>query len=102
MKHLFVFIICIALIFCSANAQTGELDKSFGDQGIVIGNGYTGSSRDILIQKDNKIIAGGEGGYNDLGGFLLVRYNNDGTIDNSFGDAGKVVTTFDNVVNNGV
>lgn len=81
-------------------AQPGTLDSSFANKGILIGKGYTGSCRDLLVQKDQKIIAAGEGGYENLGGFLLVRYNNNGTPDISFGNEGRIVTSFENALGN--
>lgn len=75
------------------NAQSGTLDKSFSDDGIVIGKNYTGECNDLLVQQDGKVIAVGSGAYNDLAsGFLLVRYNKDSTPDLSFGDSGRVAT----------
>ena len=75
-------------------AQT-KLDTHFGNDGIIttsIGeNGAIGQS--VLIQPDEKIIVGGyssnKGLYYD---FALVRYNADGSLDQSFGTEGKVMT----------
>ncbi len=48
------------------------------------------------MQPDGKIVIGGSGGYYKegvpLGGALLVRYNTDGSLDQSFGDSGRVVS----------
>lgn len=87
----------ILLLLICANpffAQT-KLDKFFGTNGIVstsIGqNGAIGQS--IVIQNDGKVLVAGyssnQGLYYD---FALVRYNNDGTVDKSFGKEGKVMT----------
>ncbi|MDR3647210.1 MAG: hypothetical protein P4L22_06730 [Candidatus Babeliales bacterium] len=83
----------------------GTTDKSFGDQGIVITNfdpSKTNQSQinKIAIQKDGKILAGGISSVkasnfnpnNPQFNFALVRYNNDGSIDKSFGNNGFVVT----------
>lgn len=100
MKSLFIIVACLLLINFISTAQSGTLDKSFANQGILIGEGYTGSCKDLIVQPDKKIIAIGEGGFNNKGGFLLVRYNDDGTIDMSFGEGGKVVTSFEDATNN--
>ncbi|MEJ2616458.1 MAG: T9SS type A sorting domain-containing protein [Ignavibacteriaceae bacterium] len=78
--------------------QDGTRDNSFSGDGIVttdIGelNDYAYS---VAIQEDGKIIAGGftdNGSNND---FVLVRYNKDGTIDDSFGTYGIVITDIGN------
>ncbi|MFI5405685.1 MAG: T9SS type A sorting domain-containing protein [Nitrososphaerales archaeon] len=73
---------------------TGDLDNTFGNNGIV----YTqiGSSSDVAyavaIQGNGKIVAAGSsnnGGTND---FAIARYNQDGSLDNTFGTNGTVVT----------
>lgn len=75
----------------------GTLDTGFG-----LNNGYTttalGSSYDVCasmaVQSDGKIILAGStviSGWPDIG---LVRYNSNGTPDNSFGTNGIVSTAF--------
>ncbi|HKP12796.1 MAG TPA: hypothetical protein VJZ91_11815, partial [Blastocatellia bacterium] len=78
----------------------GSLDASFGTGGVVLtpfGEGFNGFSQgfDVVIQPGDKIVVGGmalDDGLN--GGFALARYNGDGSLDPSFGTAGKVVTNF--------
>ena len=69
----------------------GSPDQTFGSAGQVttrIG-GLRMSGSAVGIQPDGKIIvAGGESPY-----FVLVRYNNDGTSDTSFGIAGDGIVT---------
>ena len=75
----------------------GTLDSSFGNQGKVSTDffGFDDGATDILIQSDGKIlVAGGVGQDEQNVSFALVRYNSNGTLDNSFGDQGKVVTDF--------
>lgn len=44
-------------------------------------------------QADDKIIAGGDGFIQGVGGgFALIRYNSNGSLDSSFGTGGKVLT----------
>jgi len=74
----------------------GTLDNTFSDNGKVISD--FGSSKDngydLAIQSDGKIVVAG---YSDSGGdenFALIRYNSDGTLDNTFSNDGKVITDF--------
>ncbi len=72
--------------------ENGTFDSSFGTNGITVtklcdeGDGGT----TILVQPDGKIVVGG----NDIDGtiaageFAVIRYNTDGSIDNSFGVQG--------------
>ena len=73
---------------------SGTLDSSFGSGGYVITDpGPTGDfGRGIALQ-GTKILVTGEvsipGGYSDVG---LIRYNSDGSLDNTFGIGGIVTT----------
>jgi uncharacterized delta-60 repeat protein len=73
----------------------GRLDPSFGRDGRVLTNFGARSAADasaVALQPDGKIVAAGTvltGGQSD---FALARYNADGTLDRSFGSAGRVVT----------
>jgi uncharacterized delta-60 repeat protein len=78
----------------SANAQDGILDVTFGSSGIVQ-TLSTHEAFDMLIQPDNKIIVVGSinmGSGND--DIAVVRYNSDGSLDNSFGTNGIVNVDF--------
>ena len=77
----------------------GALDPTFGSGGEVLTSfppllkGFRGTGGDatfVTIQSDGKIVAAGEG----LHDFALARYNTNGSLDSSFGNGGKVVTTF--------
>ena len=82
--------------------SNGNLDSAFGTNGQVItylGAGYH-SPQSIAVQPDGKIIvAGTSSGMVDLCQVqsyffpraIVVRYNSNGSIDNSFGDNGKIV-----------
>ena len=74
----------------------GSVDNTFSVDGIVttaIGSSYDRATS-VALQQDGKIVAGGHS-YNgtDLD-FAVVRYNTDGTLDNTFGDNGIVTTDF--------
>ncbi|MEZ5426645.1 MAG: FG-GAP-like repeat-containing protein [Pyrinomonadaceae bacterium] len=69
----------------------GSLDASFGNGGKVTTAfpGYTALAYNLLIQPDGKIIAAGYKRQFQSDA-LLIRYNPDGSLDNSFGDGGQV------------
>ncbi len=65
----------------------GSLDHSFGVNGIVImpvGNSHA-HPKNILIQKDGKIVVTGHAMWGEYKKFTVIRYNADGSIDTSFG-----------------
>ncbi len=79
----------------------GFLDSSFGANGINITSiGDINDTRDMAIQNDGKIIQAGYARFGSDGEYALVRFNNDGTIDNSFGVSG-IVTSYFGLVNQG-
>ncbi|NWF90888.1 MAG: T9SS type A sorting domain-containing protein [Ignavibacteriaceae bacterium] len=75
----------------------GTLDNTFGSGGKIITYVYSGGSipADIQIQNDGKIIVVGYT-YDNNGDsyFVVLRYNSDGTIDNTFSDDGKFIGDF--------
>jgi uncharacterized delta-60 repeat protein len=80
--------------------SNGRLDDSFGGNGKIRTN--LGPKADfgfaVSIQTDGKILAGGDSGARNVGagngGFGLVRYDRDGTLDDTFGRNGIVRTNF--------
>lgn len=91
MKH-FVILICIFFLISTLTAQPGKLDKNFGMNGLVVsGNNYD-YCHSVALQPDGKIIQAGEGSCSSKYGFLLRRFNTDGSADESFGKNGCVVT----------
>jgi uncharacterized delta-60 repeat protein len=78
----------------------GSLDTSFGTNGQVTTNlsGGNDGAFALVMQTDNKIIAGGIANWGvptDQGGdFGLVRYQTDGTLDTDFDEDGIVITSF--------
>ena len=68
----------------------GSLDTAFGVNGTVIAplSGYYIVPRDIELQQDGKIVAAVSGTTD----FVLTRYNDDGSLDSTFGSDGFVVT----------
>ncbi|MCP4309551.1 MAG: hypothetical protein GY788_32675, partial [bacterium] len=74
----------------------GTLDTSFGGTGIITTD-ITGPSDEgaesVAVQSDGKILVAGTHDNGSDNVFALVRYNNDGTLDSSFGGGDGIVTT---------
>lgn len=78
----------------------GSLDTSFDTDGKVITDLSThdDGATAVAIQSDNKIVATGYALDNSKFNysFAVVRYNDDGSLDSSFGNAGIVLTSITN------
>jgi len=74
----------------------GTLDSTFGTGGVVIYDGGKGddSGRLVAIQTDGKIVLTGYSYNGKNYDILTMRYNGDGTLDNSFGSNG--IAIYDN------
>jgi len=74
------------------SAQTGVLDVTFGNKGKVVTSigDSNAVATSVVIQPDKKIIVGGYTSKDGNYVFALIRYNNDGSLDNTFGTGGKV------------
>ncbi len=103
MQKIYTFVLMITGL--SVFPQAGFLDPSFGDSGKVhtgFGNNNTSRARAVAVQPDGKVIVGGSAytantvnsWEKDSDNTILIRYNTDGTIDNSFGTEGKVMSDF--------
>lgn len=93
-SHLLALVLAWSLVAQSALAAPGDLDLTFDTDGKVttsIGSGFdTGNS--MALQSDGKVIVAGyffNGSNFDVS---LVRYNADGTLDDTFGGDGRVTT----------
>ncbi|HMN91531.1 MAG TPA: T9SS type A sorting domain-containing protein [Saprospiraceae bacterium] len=89
-----VFLWCNALLLHAQ--QDGRLDPSFGNNGRVI---TRFGEADALIyamqtQPNGKIVVGGDYYDNDVDAFIVARYNENGTLDSSFGTNGYTLTSF--------
>lgn len=84
------------------NSSDGSLDSSFGTNGktkTVVGQYGSGCSSigyAVTLQPDGKIIVAGTVSLDIGRAFVILRYNNNGILDTTFGDKGKVVTQFNN------
>ena len=83
-----------ALVRYNAN---GSLDSTFGSGGLVTTdfNGGLDAVSSIVLQTDGRIVVAGFATAGDPH-MALARYNANGTLDPSFGAAGKVVTNINN------
>ncbi len=82
----------------TASAQTaGDLDPSFGSGGKAAFTPYLGGAADLALQPDGKIIAGGLVAVSSMlsDDFGVSRYNADGSLDATFGNAGTASLNFD-------
>jgi uncharacterized delta-60 repeat protein len=71
----------------------GSLDASFDGDGKVttsLSSAYD-IANSVAVQTDGKIIAAGYIDNNSIEDFALVRYNTDGSLDNSYGTGGKAI-----------
>jgi uncharacterized delta-60 repeat protein len=81
----------------------GTLDNTFGTNGRVITDIDASGDRSesIIVQNDGKILVAGIASKlnpnfdQQIGRFAIVRYNPDGTLDNTFGTNGRVITAID-------
>lgn len=71
----------------------GNLDSTFGKNGIAITNIYSSIGKlDLAIQNDGKIILVGPSKVNNTHHFTVLRFNTNGSLDNSFGKNGITQT----------
>src|SRR5262245_33271373 len=72
------------------------LDDSFGTGGRLTTKfgGYSARALGLAVQPDGKIVAAGWTIRNEGADFAVARYNDDGTLDTSFGNGGRVTTDF--------
>ncbi|MBK7856867.1 MAG: hypothetical protein IPJ79_20025 [Bacteroidetes bacterium] len=91
----------VLIMFCSCLcsdvfAQAGTLDSSFDFDGKVITSSNAGGARiwDLIVQSDGKIIAAGGSGPIGVSDVIVARYNNDGSIDSSYGLNGIFTNDF--------
>ncbi|HLM61389.1 MAG TPA: FG-GAP-like repeat-containing protein [Pyrinomonadaceae bacterium] len=74
----------------------GALDPSFDGDGTLIASIETGSdfARDILIQRNGKIVVVGESAVGANKNFAVARFTVNGSFDTSFDGDGKAITDF--------
>lgn len=78
--------------------SNGTIDNSFGTNGVVLTSASGESDcKSMALQSDGKFILAGTANASSMAGdFAIIRYNANGTIDNSFGTNGVVLTAVSN------
>ncbi|HLA64531.1 MAG TPA: delta-60 repeat domain-containing protein, partial [Rhodothermales bacterium] len=92
MRSRFLLIAALAVAF-PARAQTGQLDASFGDRGIVLGPILNSTATGVAVDAHHNIIVAGTVLFptpTQQAGTYLARYTPEGTLDPTFGDGGIV------------
>ena len=82
-----------ALLLTITQAQPGTLDASFGTGGevlIPLGTAFD-LMWDMAIQTDDKIVVVGGMGFGAAEDAVILRFNADGSVDNTFGTNGQVI-----------
>lgn len=89
---LLVAALTVTILGVGTTTAVGYLDTSFGNAGKITTsvNGNQETLRQVMVQMDGKIIAAGSDNNGDV---YLARYNNDGSLDNTFGATGWIKTT---------
>ena len=73
----------------------GTLDNNFGNNGITVTEGYGFGENSMVLQPNGQIIVAGRAQSNQQSlNFAIMRYNEDGSVDNIFGGDGLVTTDF--------
>ena len=85
--------------FALARYETnGALDNTFDGDGKVLtdfsGGRFSLGARAVALQADGLIVAAGDANSSGQRDFGIVRYKTDGSLDSTFGSAGKVSTDF--------
>jgi uncharacterized delta-60 repeat protein len=76
----------------------GSVDSAFNSPVFDFGPAgpFAESANALAIQPNGQIVAGGGAGQFGAGGFGVARFNANGSFDNTFGNAGAVITPFPN------
>ena len=83
-----------AEIIMSRYNSDGNLDMTYGTNGVVQGFPGVWTSNAMGIQTDNKVVVGGYVASDFGESMALIRYNTDGTPDATFGTGGATIPDF--------
>ncbi|MFK7821906.1 MAG: Calx-beta domain-containing protein [Planctomycetaceae bacterium] len=89
---------CVESLESRVLLTLGTVDTTFGDGGAFVASAAFSDfdGNDSAVQVDGKVVV--VGGSNTFGGTIqLVRYNADGSLDPTFGDEGRVISTPQNL-----
>jgi uncharacterized delta-60 repeat protein len=82
------------MMYCFRLNPNGTLDSTFGNSGVVLYSGE-GDNTDygnwVVLQPDGKIVVNGAISDGSAFDMLVLRYNPDGSPDNSFGNHGAAI-----------
>lgn len=91
MNKLYTLLLLLVSVMVT-NAQSGVLDPTFGNDGIVLteisSNNNYGEA--VAVQADGKIVVAGYAGAPSTYKMAVARYNTDGSLDTSFGNNGTL------------
>ncbi len=93
------------MMICATPGQPGTLDATWGPMsplgpGKVLTNfDVSNGANTIALQPDGKVILAGGCYSSQISGFCALRYNNDGSLDASFGSNGTVSSNFGSAAN---
>lgn len=94
----FALVLSLFVLPKSNKAAPGDLDLTFSNDGFtfdLLGLGNVDEAYSTAIQTDGKIVAVGESVIGSLMGCSVVRYNIDGSLDNTFDGDGKAFAFLD-------
>jgi len=93
-KIILCALMALVTMAMSANGAPADLDVTFNGTGVAtleIGSGNA-FGRTVATQQDGKILVGGYSSNGSNFDFTVIRFNQDGSLDNTFGTNGIVVT----------
>ncbi len=87
----------LALFLClwvSSATNANTLDPDFGDDGVITTtlNHYGDTAKAVIVDKNHKILVAGDSDNGSDSDFSLARYNEDGSLDNTFNHDGIATT----------
>jgi len=92
MNKLYTLLILFLVSVTVTNAQSGTLDPTFGTNGFVttaVHPNYN-MAETTVVQSDGKILVAGSAGTPSTYQMAVARYNEDGSLDTSFGNDGSL------------
>ncbi|HEY0428620.1 MAG TPA: FG-GAP-like repeat-containing protein, partial [Pyrinomonadaceae bacterium] len=97
-RYLLGLMLCVTGISLNVSAAPSDLDLTFGNGGKAVSSpdgSQTTYGYGMALQPDGKIVMAG-GYFNSPGnlGFIVTRYNADGSLDSNFGNNGWTAVTF--------
>jgi len=97
-RHIALMLVALtADVFAQSSSQPPkELDRTFGQQGIVLTDFGAASqqARALVVLPDGGLVVGGSAISTTGDDFVVARYDKNGNLDSSFGDGGKTLTDF--------